>query len=155
MYSIGIDLGGTNIAVGIVDSDYRILKKSSIPTNAQRPADEITADIAALCKQIVAQLAVAVRQFTHAGFLKIETAVVAVHALRNGVDQIVGERPVRVPERQALQRKVRPGEDHRRAAKLLIKRLGRGKNRERKQDEKEGEDLFHFREDRKMGGKSV
>ena len=49
MYSIGIDLGGTNIAVGIVDAEYRIVKKESIPTQAKRTADEITADIAALC----------------------------------------------------------------------------------------------------------
>ena len=45
MYSIGIDLGGTNIAVGIVDADYRIVKKESIPTRAKREADEITASI--------------------------------------------------------------------------------------------------------------
>ncbi len=74
MYSIGIDLGGTNIAVGIVDSDYRILKKSSIPTNAQRPADEITADIAALCKQIVADAGLTMDQISFAGMATPGTA---------------------------------------------------------------------------------
>ena len=53
MYSIGIDLGGTNIAVGVVDSHYHIIQKGSIPTRAQRSADEITADIAALCRKVV------------------------------------------------------------------------------------------------------
>ena len=53
MYSIGIDLGGTNIAVGVVDSNYHIIQKDSIPTRAQRSADEITADIAALCRKVV------------------------------------------------------------------------------------------------------
>ena len=54
MYTIGIDLGGTNIAVGIVNTAYEIVAKGSIPTNAKRPADEITADIAALCKKLTA-----------------------------------------------------------------------------------------------------
>ena len=35
MYRIGVDLGGTNIAAGIVDSEYRILKKKSVPTRAK------------------------------------------------------------------------------------------------------------------------
>ena len=53
MYNIGIDLGGTNIAAGIVDKDYNIVRKASTPTDADRSADEITADIAALCKKLV------------------------------------------------------------------------------------------------------
>ncbi len=52
MYNIGIDLGGTNIAAGIVNENYEIVAKGSIPTNAQRSADEITADIAGLCKKL-------------------------------------------------------------------------------------------------------
>ena len=55
MYNIGIDLGGTNIAAGIVDENYNIVKKASTPTNASRSADEITADIAALCRQVAAE----------------------------------------------------------------------------------------------------
>lgn len=31
-YQIGIDLGGTNIAVGVVDQDFKIIGKSSVPT---------------------------------------------------------------------------------------------------------------------------
>ncbi len=56
MYYIGIDLGGTNIAAGIVDENYKILKKDSTPTNAQKDADSITADIAGLCKKIVSEM---------------------------------------------------------------------------------------------------
>ncbi len=33
-YQIGIDLGGTNIAAGVVDRDFRIVGKASIPTEA-------------------------------------------------------------------------------------------------------------------------
>ena len=36
MYYIGIDLGGTNIAAGIVKDDFTILKKASTPTMANR-----------------------------------------------------------------------------------------------------------------------
>ena len=31
-YQIGIDLGGTNIAAGIVDENFRIVGKASVPT---------------------------------------------------------------------------------------------------------------------------
>ena len=49
MYRIGVDLGGTNIAVGLVDENMTIAVKKSTPTLAQRPAEEIVADMAALC----------------------------------------------------------------------------------------------------------
>lgn len=52
MFSIGIDLGGTNIAVGLVNEKYEIIKKGSVPTFAQRPCDEIVADMVALCKKL-------------------------------------------------------------------------------------------------------
>lgn len=54
MYYIGIDLGGTNIAAGVVDESHKIVAKKSVPTGATRPADEITADIAALCTDVAA-----------------------------------------------------------------------------------------------------
>lgn len=46
MISVGIDLGGTNIAVGIVDGDGNILGRSSRPTQAQRPYADVIRDIA-------------------------------------------------------------------------------------------------------------
>ena len=49
MYSLGIDLGGTKIAAGIVDENYKIIKKKSCPTNAWRTPDEIIKDMAELC----------------------------------------------------------------------------------------------------------
>lgn len=47
-YAIGVDLGGTNIAVGLVDENWNIVDKASIPTNAPRPAEEIVRDMASL-----------------------------------------------------------------------------------------------------------
>ncbi len=53
MYRIGIDLGGTNIAAGLVDEQYRIVRKGSVPTNAAtRSSEEIADSIAELCKKL-------------------------------------------------------------------------------------------------------
>ena len=52
MYRIGIDLGGTNIAAGIVNENFEIICKASIPTGATRPAAEIAADMAAICHTV-------------------------------------------------------------------------------------------------------
>ena len=45
MYRIGIDLGGTNIAVGVVDSAYHLVAEASVPAGAQRPAEQVVADM--------------------------------------------------------------------------------------------------------------
>lgn len=52
MIRIGIDLGGTNIAAGIVNENGEILFKSSVPTGASRPKEEIIDDIALLCRNL-------------------------------------------------------------------------------------------------------
>ena len=49
-YYLGIDLGGTDIKVGVVDEDYKIISKHVTPTLAERSADEIIADMAAAGK---------------------------------------------------------------------------------------------------------
>lgn len=54
MYYIGIDLGGTNIAVGVVNEECRIVKKGSVPTRADREADEIIRDMADLTLSLIA-----------------------------------------------------------------------------------------------------
>ena len=54
MYYIGVDLGGTNIAAGIVNSEFQIVKKGSVPTNvAGRTAEEIIKEMGALCDSLV------------------------------------------------------------------------------------------------------
>ena len=54
MYTIGVDLGGTNIAIGIVNDRYEIVRKGSVPTKPERGADPIIADMAALCRKLIA-----------------------------------------------------------------------------------------------------
>ena len=50
MYTIGIDLGGTNIVASVVDDDYNIIGTSKTPP---RSADEIFDDIADVCEEAV------------------------------------------------------------------------------------------------------
>ncbi len=49
---IGIDLGGTNIAAGLVDDKGNIIYKDSIPTRRERPVEEVIADMAAIAKRV-------------------------------------------------------------------------------------------------------
>lgn len=50
MLTVGIDLGGTNIAVGLVKDD-KVLNRLSVPTRAERPIEEVIADMAAAAKK--------------------------------------------------------------------------------------------------------
>ncbi|MEZ0537541.1 ROK family protein [Caldicellulosiruptoraceae bacterium PP1] len=60
MYYIGIDLGGTNIAAGIVDESGKILKKGSVPTGAQRHYTEIMKDMAELSLNLIREVGLSV-----------------------------------------------------------------------------------------------
>ncbi len=67
MYYIGVDLGGTNIAIGIVDENGKILRKASVPTGALRDPDEIMKDMAALAKRLVDEQGLSVDDIEYAG----------------------------------------------------------------------------------------
>lgn len=53
MYTIGIDLGGTNIVASVVNDEYKIIATSKTPTNSPRSAEEIFDDIAEVCEEAV------------------------------------------------------------------------------------------------------
>lgn len=53
-YRIGIDLGGTNIKLGIVDPQNRIFAGNSAPTRVQRPYQEIVKSMAELVLETLA-----------------------------------------------------------------------------------------------------
>ena len=56
-YCIGVDLGGTNIAAGILDlKTRRIVAKGSVKTNAPRPCSDIAEDIVALCHSLAGEV---------------------------------------------------------------------------------------------------
>ena len=52
-YCIGVDLGGTNIAVGLVELEKReIVNKVTRKTNAPRSCEAISTDIAEMCREL-------------------------------------------------------------------------------------------------------
>ena len=60
MYRIGIDLGGTNIAVGLVNEKYEIVAHHSVPTGATRPAEQVIADMGDAVDAVLSKAGVAV-----------------------------------------------------------------------------------------------
>ena len=60
MYRIGVDLGGTNIAVGVVDDQLKIVGRGKMKTNAPRSAAAIFDDIAAACRMAAQEAGIAV-----------------------------------------------------------------------------------------------
>lgn len=67
MYYIGVDLGGTNIAIGIVDENFNIVLKDKVPTLAGRHSDEIIKDMADLCKSLVERVGITFDDIAYAG----------------------------------------------------------------------------------------
>ena len=53
MYRIGVDLGGTNIAVGIVTKEGEMVHKDSIKTEADQGAEHVLSRLENFCKQII------------------------------------------------------------------------------------------------------
>ena len=67
MYYIGIDLGGTNIAVGIVDESFKIVKKGSTPALVNRDPELIIADMGKLCLELLAETGIGLEEVVCAG----------------------------------------------------------------------------------------
>ena len=67
MYRIGIDLGGTNIAVGLIDESYKIVVKKTTPTLAKRESEAIVADMARLCREVCAEKNVDIKDIANIG----------------------------------------------------------------------------------------
>ncbi len=67
MYYLGVDLGGTNIAIGLVDENFKIVLKDKVPTGASRPTSDIMDDMAALCKSIAERAGVTFDDIEYVG----------------------------------------------------------------------------------------
>ena len=67
MYYIGVDLGGTNIAAGLVDENNNIVKKMSVPTLPERGNDAVTADIAKLIYDLCKAGNIDISEIAYAG----------------------------------------------------------------------------------------
>ena len=53
---IGVDVGGTKIAVGLVSYEGRIIKQKSCSTKAERPFDIVVKDIIALIREVASEV---------------------------------------------------------------------------------------------------
>lgn len=67
MYYVGIDLGGTNIAAGIVDENYNIIVKGSVPTGAEREGELVIKDMGKLCSDLVEKAGISIDEIEYAG----------------------------------------------------------------------------------------
>jgi len=67
MYYIGIDLGGTNIAIGLVDDNGKILHKDSVPTQRDREYPEIIKDMAMLTLKVIEDAGVSIAEVKSIG----------------------------------------------------------------------------------------
>ncbi|NLD83914.1 MAG: ROK family protein [Clostridiales bacterium] len=67
MVYIGIDLGGTNIAVGTVDEKGRILSRTSTPTLADRPYTDLVKDMAACIHEVTKKAGLSAEEITSIG----------------------------------------------------------------------------------------
>lgn len=55
LHYLGIDLGGSNIAAGIIGEDYRLIAKGSTPTMPERGAAAIVQDMLSLIQELLQQ----------------------------------------------------------------------------------------------------
>ena len=67
MYTIGIDLGGTNIVAGVVDDNYTILASAKCKTGAMRTPEEIINDMAAMARGAVEKAGLSIDDIAHVG----------------------------------------------------------------------------------------
>lgn len=67
MMQIGIDLGGTNVAMGIVTQEGKILAKASIPTQVELGVDSILSRMAEGVKTLVSESNVSWEDISHVG----------------------------------------------------------------------------------------
>lgn len=67
MYYIGIDLGGTNIAVGLVSEEGKIVGKKSVKTNAKRPFKDILKDMSDCVLSLLEELNVSLDEVNSIG----------------------------------------------------------------------------------------
>ncbi len=81
MYRIGIDLGGTNIAAAVVNEEFKIVRKKSVPTGADRDTKFIMDDMAELCRTLCTETGIALSQ--------VEAIGIASPGVANHTDGIV------------------------------------------------------------------
>lgn len=67
MFTIGIDLGGTNIVAGLVDENCKIVTTATVKTNLPREAEAIIDDMVMLCHKVVEQQGISFADVEYVG----------------------------------------------------------------------------------------
>ncbi len=67
MIRLGFDLGGTNMVVGLVDEEGRVIAKNSCPTRARRPQEAIANDMANLVLDLLEKQSLSTSDVTFFG----------------------------------------------------------------------------------------
>ncbi len=67
MYRIGVDLGGTNIAAGLVNENFEIVCKKSIPTTVDKGADRVVEDMAKVCTMLCEDFGISIGDVVSVG----------------------------------------------------------------------------------------
>lgn len=67
MYTIGIDLGGTNIVAGVVDDDYNVLASAKCKTALPRSVEAIMDDMAKMAREAAEKAGVPLSEISHVG----------------------------------------------------------------------------------------
>ena len=67
MYTIGIDLGGTNIKAGVVDGGYHIVGTAKCKTALPRSADAIVDDMARMAREAAADAGIRMDEVAYIG----------------------------------------------------------------------------------------
>ena len=67
MYTIGIDLGGTNIVSAVVNDEYEIIATSKTKTNSPRSAEEIFDDIAKVTLEAIEKAGLTINDIESVG----------------------------------------------------------------------------------------
>ena len=61
-YRVGIDLGGTNVAVGVVNENKEIVARANVPTRPDRMLDDVIYDIACCVKEAVKKAGITLQE---------------------------------------------------------------------------------------------
>lgn len=67
MYYLGIDLGGTNIAAGVVDENYRMVAKTSRKTKVPCPDEEMCGQLAAAAEETLEKAGISLNDVPYIG----------------------------------------------------------------------------------------
>lgn len=66
-YYLGIDLGGTNIATGVLDESYRFLARHNVSTLGTRPFDVVVRDMATAAQEVLAKAGLTEKDISYVG----------------------------------------------------------------------------------------